>query len=73
MKHAVCVIGYGNQANILQKTINVLDDKDIDFFIHWDARYKIPSLQSNLSTIYFVKNRIAVKWGGQSQIAATLL
>lgn len=48
MKHAVCVIGYGNQANILQKTINVLDDKDIDCFIHWDARYKIPSLQSNL-------------------------
>ena len=73
MKHAICVIGYGSQANILQKTINVLDDKDIDFFIHWDAEYKIPNLQSNLSTIYFVKNRIAVKWGGQSQIVATLL
>lgn len=73
MRHAICVTGYGDQADVLQKTINILDDKDIDFFIHWDARYKIPNLQSKLSKIYFVKNRIPVKWGGQSQIAATLL
>lgn len=43
------------------------------FFVHWDARYKIPNLQTKLSKIYFVKNRIAVKWGGQSQITATLM
>ena len=73
MKHAVCVIGYGDQADVLQKTINILDNKDINFFVHWDARYKIPNLHSKLSKIFYVDNRIPVKWGGQSQIQATLL
>lgn len=73
MKHAICIIGYGDKAEIVQKTINVLDDKDIAFFIHWDARYKLPSLKSKYSAISFVKNRIPVKWGGASQIQATLL
>ncbi|WP_302179617.1 hypothetical protein [Lactobacillus helveticus] len=31
MKHAICIIGYGDKAEIVQKTINVLDDKDIAF------------------------------------------
>ena len=49
MKHAICIIGYGDKAEIVQRTINVLDDKDIVFFIHWDARYKLPSLKSKYS------------------------
>lgn len=38
MKHAIMVIGYGENAGVLQETINVLDDSDIDFYIHWDKR-----------------------------------
>ena len=37
MRHAIMVIGTGDNASILQKAINYLDDRDIDFFIHWDA------------------------------------
>lgn len=42
MKHAIMVVGFGNDTSILQKTINILDDTDIDFFIHWDAKYSTP-------------------------------
>ena len=44
MKHAILVIGYGNSAEILQKSIDILDSYNIDFFIHWDARYNLPQL-----------------------------
>ena len=30
MKHAILVIGYGNHADILQQTLQVLNDGDID-------------------------------------------
>lgn len=72
MKHAICVVGYGNSSAVLQETINILDDSDIDFFIHWDKRYALPTLYSNNSNIYYINNRVAVKWGGQSQIIATI-
>lgn len=73
MRHAICVIGFGDQASVLQKTINILDNENIDFFVHWDARYKMPRLDSKLSKVFYIKKRIPVKWGDQSQIQATLL
>lgn len=72
MKHAIMVIGYGKYANVLQKTINVLDDYDIDFFIHWDKRYKLPKLKSHKSKIFFINDRIAVKWGSATLVKATI-
>ena len=75
MKHAILVIGYGNHADILQQTLQVLNDGDIDFYIHWDKRYPLPSLNFKNSNrkIVLLKNRIAVKWGSYSQIKALLL
>ena len=73
MKHAICVIGYGSDAKVFQKTIDILDSSDIDFFIHWDKKFKLPKLHSHNSNINFIKNRIAVNWGSDSQIKATLL
>ena len=67
------VIGYGNNPIILQQCIKVLDDEDIDFFIHWDKRYKIPSLNIQKGNIFYVKNRIAVKWGSNTQMKAECL
>lgn len=61
------VSGYGNNANVLQETINVLDDYSIDFFIHWDKKYKIPNLHSSKSKIIFIK-RISVRWGTDTQV-----
>lgn len=71
MKHAVMIIGYG-KGNIVQRTISILDDKDIDFYIHWDARHKLPQLYSIKSKIFWVKNRLKVKWGSYTLIQATL-
>lgn len=65
MRHAIMVIGTGDNASILQKTINCLDDKGIDFFIHWDAKYKKPTVKSNYSKIIFIKQK-RVNWGGSS-------
>lgn len=73
MKHAIMVMGYGIEAPILQQTINILDDKNIDFFIHWDKRYPYPKLNIKKGKIYFLKDRINVNWGSFSQIEAELL
>lgn len=69
MKHAIMVVGFGNDASILQKTINILDDTDIDFFIHWDAKYSTPKLTSIHSKINYVDS-VKVFWGTDSQIIA---
>ncbi|WP_203621220.1 beta-1,6-N-acetylglucosaminyltransferase [Apilactobacillus nanyangensis] len=67
MKHAIMVAGFGKNAEVIQETINVLDDEDIDFFIHWDKKYKLPKLTSQKSKITFI-NRISVNWGTDKQI-----
>lgn len=66
MKHAIMMMGYGN-GKVAQKTIDVLDDPDIDFFIHWDKKYSIPNFQSKLSNIYYLKDRKSVNWGTDMQ------
>ncbi|MCG0823234.1 glycosyl transferase [Lactiplantibacillus plantarum] len=71
MKHAILVEGSGNNSEVLQSTINLLDDSEIDFYIHWDAKFPLPqSLSAEYSKIYFVKP-IKVYWGEDSQIKAT--
>ncbi|GAA3632532.1 beta-1,6-N-acetylglucosaminyltransferase [Lactobacillus hamsteri] len=72
MKHAIMVIGSGTNADVLQETINVLDDPEIDFYIHWDKKFNIPKLNSEKSNILFLPDRISVQWGNQTQIEATI-
>jgi len=67
MKHAILVIGHGSDASVLQGTIRILDDKDIDFIIHWDKKYPKPKLAAVNSKIFFIKS-IEVEWGTFSQI-----
>lgn len=66
MKHAVMIMGYGD-GKIVQNTIDVLDDPEIDFFIHWDKKFDIPEFKSVHSQIYFTKNRRKVYWGTDTQ------
>lgn len=66
MKHAIMVIGHGDK-QVLQETINLMDDKDIDFFIHWDKKFPMPKLHSKNSKIYFI-NRIRLFWGTDTQV-----
>lgn len=60
------VVGHGS-SQVLQKTIDLLDDEEIDFFVHWDKKYSTPKLTSRHSKICFIKNR-KVFWGTDSQI-----
>lgn len=71
MKHAIMVEGHGDTADILQSTIDWLDDSEIDFSIHWDKKYKKPKLSSNKSKLFFVP-RHRVVWGTDTQIKAEL-
>lgn len=66
MRHAIMIMGYGS-GEIVQETINILDDYDIDFFIHWDKKFKIPNFVSEKSSIYYLKNRKDVHWGTDMQ------
>lgn len=69
MKHAILVLGFGSDAKVLQKVINHFDDPNIDFFIHWDLKYKIPKLVSQSSHIIFVP-RTKIYWGTSSLVFA---
>ena len=69
MRHAIMVLGTGNNAKILQKVIEHFDDPQIDFFIHWDAKYKIPRLIAQKSQVIFIP-RIKVYWGTSTQVYA---
>ena len=49
-KHAICIMGFGSP-NIARKIIEILDDKDIDFFIHWDKKSDLPDFKAKFSNI----------------------
>ena len=67
MKHAIMVIGHG-KSDILQQTIDHLDDDDIDFYIHWDKKDALPFLHSKCSKIKFDSYRRKVSWGTDSLV-----
>lgn len=46
MRHAIMVLGSGDNSEVLQKTIDHLDDPEIDFFIHWNLKYELPKLNA---------------------------
>ncbi|MCC7667106.1 MAG: beta-1,6-N-acetylglucosaminyltransferase [Liquorilactobacillus satsumensis] len=66
MRHAILVIGHGD-SSVLQETIKVLDDKDIDFYIHWDKKFPKPALKATNSNLIFI-DRMKVYWGTDSQV-----
>lgn len=69
MKHAIAVLGSGNDASVLQALIKHFDDPEIDFFIHWDKKFNIPELKSRLSKIMFIPS-IKVYWGTDTLVRA---
>lgn len=69
MNHAVMIMGFGD-GRITQRTIDILDNEHIDFFIHWDSKSQLPKFKSKYSRIYYCKARINVKWGQYTEIQA---
>ena len=68
LKHAIMVIGHGNNCEILQETINNFDSDSIDFFVHWDKKFPQPTLFAKNSQIMMIENPLNVQWGTDSQI-----
>lgn len=75
-KHAYLIMTHGDFL-LLKKIIELLDDNRNDIFIHFDAKLGIVDEEEfkkvvKKSNLYFIKNRIDVKWGGASQVSAEL-
>ena len=72
MKQAYMILCHKNPEQV-NKLINVLDNRSVDFFIHIDK--KIDHLKEEFihqDNIYYVKNNISVGWGDYTQIVAMI-
>lgn len=70
------MIAAHHQFEILLKTLQILDDYCVDFYIHIDSKSKtFPKDEivsaCHKSKVFFI-DRISVEWGGYSQIECTL-
>lgn len=72
MKHAFAILFHKNfdQLNVL---LGQLDDNDFDIYLHVDAKVDFSPKQireMQHARLFFVQNRIDIKWAGFSMIAA---
>lgn len=72
MKHAFLILAH-NEPKILQTLITLLDNKNHDIYVHIDKKNTLPNIQTTYSHIYFLTQRIDVRWGDISIIEAELL
>lgn len=74
MKHAYLIIAHG-EYNLLNILVNMIDDVRNDIFIHIDKKSPLPSecITVKKSNIYYVVNRVDVRWGDISQIETELI
>ena len=62
-----------NQFDILQQLLFLLDDERSDFFIHIDKKvHDLPTIHTEKGHVFFLNNRIDVRWGTYSQIQAEM-
>jgi len=74
MKHAYLIMAH-NEFDVLQKLIDVIDDKRNDIYVHIDARVKkLPNIHCRQSNLQMLKGnaRVRVYWATSSQIEAEL-
>ena len=74
MKHAILIMAH-NQPTLIEKTILLLDNKSIDFYIHLDKKVEINRINNqDLPNVHFVEDidRVDITWGGFSMVQATL-
>lgn len=67
-KHAYLIMSHGN-FKILKCLLELIDDFRNDIFIHIDAKvqkfnFSLYESYCKVSRIFFIKNRVDVKWGG---------
>ena len=74
-KHAVLIICH-SQPSVIEKTVRILDNERIDFYILVDKKSEIADFEflsdiPKKSSLRFT-DRISVNWGGDSQIKAEI-
>jgi Core-2/I-Branching enzyme len=74
MKIAHLIAVHKNPLQV-KRLVDQLLTKDCDIYIHIDKKIDIDSFKAVLSDqrVYFISNRIAVNWGGYSQVKATIV
>ncbi|CAN5147945.1 N/A [soil metagenome] len=72
MKTAYLIQVHNNPQH-LNKLISALDTNYCDFYIHIDSKSKVNFDLPKQDNIHILKDRVAVSWGGFSQIKASLL
>lgn len=73
MRNAWLIIAH-NEFDILQRLVSLLDDERSDFYIHVDKKVSaLPSLAVEKGKLFFLGNRVDVRWGSVSQINAELV
>ncbi|MDR3189810.1 MAG: beta-1,6-N-acetylglucosaminyltransferase [Lactobacillaceae bacterium] len=72
MKHAILILGAAHTGN-LEHLVNLLDDPQIDIFLHWDKSSKV-KLDEEMQQPYFkhinLVPRVNVSWGGSNTLDA---
>ena len=73
MKHAFLIIAHDN-IPLLETLVNCLDDVRNDIYIHWDAKAgDNPFLKVVNSGLFFLRERVDVRWAGFSMVEAEYL
>lgn len=71
-KHAYLIMAH-NEFEVLNYLVKAIDYEKNDVFIHIDAKVeKVPDITASKSKIYFLQNRIDVRWGDVSMVEAEL-
>jgi len=70
MKFAYLILAHNN-FKTLARLVEQLDDRRNDIYIHLDRKVRcLPEISTSQAGLYFVSNRIDVRWGTVSQIEA---
>ena len=65
-KHAYLIIAH-SQFEILNYLLRALDDERNDIYIHIDKKVEIPTICEIKTNVFFLKDRLDVRWGDYSQ------
>jgi len=72
MKHAYLIL-FHNQQDVTNRLISAIDDSRNDIYIHVDRKVlQQPVFRVQRAHLYFVENRIDVRWGDVSVVEAEL-
>ena len=73
MKFAILIVTYSSPKQTL-RLINSLNNGDFDFYIHVDKKIDLETHRDlfNVPNVYFIKNRIDIKWAGYTTVEAAL-